>query len=232
MALGLAAMFSAAALHTPPAMAAAVGGPAALSPGNNYQANIGDTFTLDFSNIFAQANSGGTMSSGNSWQFDVAQNIGNVSFSNLGWETTTDSGATWSQVDWSTLDPMGAISGTTSTTPALVASQFPGGTKTISLTLGQATDTLVSAFLPKANYPNLNGVRMVGTVLSGSAPYYTEFSISDVSASTTGAAPQYHNAFQADLYNEVPGPLPVLGAASAFGMARRLRRRVKEAALS
>lgn len=215
--VGLAALMGAATLGAPSAHA--LTGTATLAPGTTYSAPVGTNFSLDFSGIFSDP----LMAAGNTWEFNIGELLGNSSFTNLGWEVSSDGGTTWSQVDWSSLDPVGSTSATT--VPALVASQFPAGTNTISLGLGTPGTTLTSAYLPKSNYPGINGVRMLGTVSGASTPYQTVFSISDLTWNGVDD-PIFNNAYQANL-TDVPGPLPVLGAIGALGMARRLRRRVR-----
>jgi hypothetical protein len=211
----------AAALGAPSAHA--VSGTATLSPGSTVTAPVGSSFDLDFSGIFSDP----LMATGNYWEFNVGSTLGNSSFSNLGWEVSTDNAATWTQVDWSSLDPIGSTTATT--VPALDGSNnFPAGTNTISLGLGAPGTTLTSAYLAKANYTGLTNVRMVGTVSGASTPYLTKFSISDLSWNGVDD-PIFSNAYQASLSN-VPGPLPVVGVIGALGMARRLRRRVRQAA--
>lgn len=224
--LGVATLMGAAALAAPSAHA--LSGTATLSPGPTYSAPVGTNFSLDFSGIFSDTD----MAEGNYWQFDLFQQTGNASYDNLGWEVSTDNGSNWSQVDWSSLDPIGNTTATT--VPGLNATnEFPAGTNTISLGLGSAGTSLVSSLLPKANYTNLSNVRLVGTVSGGSTPYLTSVSISDVlwDGPTGGNDPSFRNSYEANLTSEVPGPLPVLGALSALGMARKLRRRVNGAAL-
>jgi hypothetical protein len=222
--VGLAALMGAATLGAPSAHA--LTGTATLSPGPTYNAPVGTSFSLDFSGIFTDAQ----MAEGSYWGFDLFQQTGNASYSNLGWEVSTDNGTTWSQVDWSTLDPVGNTTATT--VPVLNGSnEFPAGTNTISLGLGSAGTSLVSNLLPKANFSTLNGVRLLGTVSGGSTPYLTSVSISDVLWEGPGGGndPSFRNSYEANLTNDVPGPLPVLGAIGALGMARRLRRRVGQA---
>jgi hypothetical protein len=215
--MGAAALMGAATLSAPSAHA--VSGTATLAPGSTVTAPVGSNFDLDFSGIFTDP----LMAAGNYWEFNIGSVVGNSSFSNLGWEVSTDNATTWNQVDWSTLDPIGSTSATT--TPALDGSNnFPAGTNTISLGLGAPGTTLDSAYLAKANYAGLTNVRIVGTVSGASTPYLTKVSISDLSWNGVDS-PIFNNAYQANLSN-VPGPLPVLGAIGALGMARRLRKRV------
>ena len=219
--LGIATVMGAAALGAPSAHA--LNGTATLSPGPTYNAPVGTNFNLDFSGIFNDA----AMAEGTYWQFDLFQQTGNASYTNLGWEVSTNNGSSWSQVDWSSLDPVGTTTATT--VPALDGlNQFPAGTNTISLGLGAPGTSLVSSLLPKANYSGLTNVRLLGTVSGGSTPYLTSASISDVvwGGPGSGNTPSFRNSYEANL-SQVPGPLPVLGAIGALGMARRLRKKVQ-----
>lgn len=227
-ALGLAALLGAGLLQAPQAQAANVSGTATLAPGPVYNAQVGDSFDLDFSGIFTDP----AMNVGNYWQFQVTELAGNASYANLGWEVQYGNSGTWVQVPWDSLDPMGAT--TSTTVPALDGSNnFPANTNTITLGLNGFGTTLTSGLLAKANYqapnPVVTDVRMVGTVNGATTPYKTTFSISDViwGGPGSGNAPDPRNAYEADLSN-VPGPLPVLGAIGALGMARQLRRRVRQ----
>jgi hypothetical protein len=223
--LGIATLMGAAALSAPSAHA--LTGTGTLSPGTTYNAPVGTNFSLDFSGIFGDA----AMAEGNYWQFDLFQQTGSASYSSLGWEVSSDNGTTWSQVDWSSLDPIGNTTATT--VPALnVSNEFPLGTNTISLGLGAPGTSLVSNLLPKANFSTLNGVRLLGTVSGATTPYLTSVSISDVlwSGPGSGNDPSFRNSYEANLTSDVPGPLPVLGAIGALGMARRLRKRVQGSA--
>jgi hypothetical protein len=66
-------------------------------------------------------------------------------------------------------------------------------------------------------------------VSGASSPYLTSVSISDVvwGGPGSGNDPSFRNSYEANLTSEVPGPLPVLGAIGALGMARRLRKKVQ-----
>ena len=220
--LGIATLMGAAALGAPSAHA--LNGTATLAPGSTYNAPVGTNFDLDFSGIFTDA----AMAVGTYWQFDLFQQTGNASYTNLGWQVSTDNGSNWSQVDWSSLDPIGNTTATT--VPVLDGlNQFPAGTNTISLGLGAPNTSLVSSLLPKAAYSGLTNVRLLGTVSGASSPYLTNVSISDVvwGGPGSGNDPSFRNSYEANLTNEVPGPLPVLGAIGALGMARRLRKKVQ-----
>ena len=220
-AIGVTALMGATVLQGTSAQAANVSGIATLAPGTAIDAVAGDSFSLDFSNIFSDP----LMAVGNYWQFNIGETKGSASFNNLGWEVSTDNGANWGAVDWSNFGPMGASSAVT--VPARDGSNnFPVGTNTINLGLGSPGTTLTSAYLAKTNYPTVTNVRMVGDVAAATTPYLTKFSISDLTWNGVDA-PIYNNAYQASLTHNVPGPLPVLGAVSALAMARRLRRRVQ-----
>lgn len=59
---------------------------------------------------------------------------------------------------------------------------------------------------------------------------YTQVWVRDTfSAPTAGAVNALQNNFMQEKINPVPGPLPLLGAGAAFGISRRIRRRIKGA---
>jgi len=219
----LAALLGAAAMGAPSAHA--LSGTAVLAPGTTYIAPAGTNFSLDFSGIFTDT---ANMGDGNYWEFNIVQTQGNASYTNLGWEISTDNGANWSQVDWQNLDPMGPTGATTN--PAIVGGNFNASSNTIDLGLGSVGTSLTSAYLQKSNYAGVTNVRIVGDVNTASTPYKTKFSISDViwdgSATNT---PVDNNAYQANLA-DVPGPLPLAGVALGLGFSRRLKRRMKTVA--
>lgn len=228
MALGLTALMGSVVIQ-PSGAHAAVSGTASIAPGSNYTAPVGTAFDLDFSGVFTDA----LMNVGNYWQFNIGQIVGNSQFSNLGWEIQTNNSGIWQPVDWSTLDPMGVTTATTAPPLSVVppVNEFPVNTNTIGLGLAGFGTTLDSAYLAKANYPTVTDVRIVGTVDPGTtATYRTKISISDLSWNGV-SAPIYNNAYQASLENTVPGPLPVLGALGALGLARRLRRKVQRVSI-
>jgi hypothetical protein len=54
---------------------------------------------------------------------------------------------------------------------------------------------------------------------------YTQLYVVDTAtANVGGSIDNYQNSFR---QNDVPGPLPLMGAGAAFGFTRKLRRRVK-----
>lgn len=222
-AAGLAALLGAAVLN--PSTAFALSGTATIAPGTTYTAPAGTNFSLDFSGVFTDP----AMQGGSYWQFNIVELTGNASFTNLGWEVSTDNGSNWSAVDWQSLDPMGTPS-TATTTPSRDGSgNFTASSNTISLGLGSPGSSLTSAYLLKSNYTGLTNVRMVGDVNSASSPYKTKFSISDVIWDGGTNTPVDNNAYQANLVNDVPGPLPLMGAGIALGFSRRLKRRMASA---
>jgi hypothetical protein len=198
---------------------------AQLAPGLTYIAPPGTNFSLDFSGIFTDT---ANMGDGNYWEFNIVQTNGNASFTNLGWEVSTDNGANWTQVDWQNLDPMGP-SGATTTPTRDGSGNFTSSSNTIDLGLGSAGTSLTSAYLLKSNYASATNVRMVGDVNTASNPYKTKFSISDVIWDGTSTnTPVDNNAYQVNLA-DVPGPLPLAGAALGLGFSRRLKRRMASA---
>ena len=220
----LAALLGAAALGAPSAHA--LSGTAQLAPGTTYTAPAGTNFSLDFSGIFTDT---ANMGDGNYWEFNIVQTAGNASFTNLGWEISTDNGSNWSPVDWQNLDPMGPSGATTNPTRD-GSGNFTASSNTIDLGLGSVGTSLTSAYLQKSTYAGVTNVRIVGDVNTASTPYKTKFSISDViwDGSSTNT-PVDNNAYQANLAN-VPGPLPLVGAALGLGFSRRLKRRMKTVA--
>lgn len=219
-AAGLAALLGTAALN--PSSAYALSGTATIAPGTTYIAPAGTNFSLDFSGVFTDP----AMNGGSYWQFNIVELTGNASFTNLGWQVSSDNGTTWNPVDWQGLDPMGTPS-TATTTPGRDGSgNFLSSSNTISLGLGAPGSSLTSAYLLKSNYTGLTNVRMVGDVNAASTPYKTKFSISDVIWDGGTNTPVDNNAYQANLVNEVPGPLPLMGVALGLGFSRRLKRRM------
>jgi len=68
---------------------------------------------------------------------------------------------------------------------------------------------------------SVDGAEIEGIPLSGTA-----LSVRDTwEVGQNGALVSFSNTFQQT--NEVPGPLPLLGAGAAFGFSRRLRRRIR-----
>ena len=219
-AAGLAAVLGSLALN--PSSAFALSGTASLAPGTTYTAPVGTNFNLDFSGVFTDPQ----MAGGTYWQFNIVEQLGSSSFANLGWEVSSDNGSSWSPVDWQNLDPMG-IPSTATTVPGRDGSgNFTSSSNTISLGLGTPGSSLTSAYLLKSNYTGLTNVRMVGDVSAASTPYKAKFSISDVIWDGGANTPVDNNAYQANLVNDVPGPLPVMGALAALGFSRRLKRRM------
>ncbi|MCP9932390.1 hypothetical protein KBZ08_00510 [Cyanobium sp. Candia 9D4] len=89
-----------------------------------------------------------------------------------------------------------------------------GGIFTVNVDLQQNRPPAATAFV--------NGLSVPVVVTGGG------FTFQDTSANTTGSY-----SGQVDVSTEnVPGPLPILGAGIAFGYSRRLRKRVKSAAVS
>jgi hypothetical protein len=223
-AAGLAALLGTAALN--PSSAHALSGTAAIAPGTTYNAPVGTNFSLDFSGVFTDP----AMNGGSYWEFNIVELTGNANFTNLGWQISSDNGTTWSPVDWQGLDPMGTPSTATTTPTRDGSGNFTASSNTITLGLGSPGTSLTSAYLPKSSFSGLTNVRMVGDVNAASTPYKTKFSISDVIWDGGPNTPVDNNAYQANLAYEVPGPLPVMGAAVALGFSRRLRRRVSKTA--
>ena len=211
----------------PNAAKADVIGPATLAPGTFYDAPPGTSFELDFTAMLTDFR----MADGNYWQFNVSQKKASAKLTGLKWEVQYNNSGTWVGVDWDQLDPMGAT--TTTTVPGLdLSNNFPGSTSSIDVTLPAPLTSLVSAYLPKSNFPTVTDVKIVGTV-DASTPngYLSEIAVSDISwDGTTQNAPVFNNAYSASLTSEkapAPGPLPLLGAGAAFGFSRRLRSRIK-----
>jgi hypothetical protein len=90
------------------------------------------------------------------------------------------------------------------------------------VTLGANT---VSGVMKKYIYDSEGGT-LLATLTNGQTwtptVLYNYFHIVDEADATTGPIEGYQN-----IYRQVPGPLPILGASAAFGFSRRLRSRVK-----
>lgn len=218
-AAGLAAVLGAAVLN--PTSAHALSGTAALAPGTTYIAPPGTNFSLDFSGVFTDP----AMNVGSYWEFNIVELAGNSSYTNLGWEVSSNNGSTWNPVDWQSLDPMGIPSSATTTPTRDGSGNFTSSSNTISLGLGSPGTSLTSAYLLKSNFTGLTNVRMVGDVNTASSTYKSKFSISDVIWDGGPNTPVDNNAYQANLA-DVPGPLPLMGAGLALGFSRRLKRRM------
>lgn len=180
-------------------------------PGSVFgQVQPGQTFLIDFSSIFSSFPSTG------SWEFNIASlspQVGSsVSYKDLQWESRSSTTSAWTARNWSDFGPFTMTNATFSPSGTLATLNInePGG--------------LVSTKFTKPT--GIDGARIGGTLVSttgtSSNPAQTDFRVS--SYDTIGIS---DGTFASDLQSSVPGPLPVLGALSAFAWSRRLRKRVQ-----
>lgn len=181
-------------------------------PGSVFgQVQPGQSFLIDFSNVFASFPTTG------SWEFNISalnpQAGSNVSYKDLQWESRSSSTATWTARNWSDFGPFTVVNATftPSGTLATLNLNEPGG--------------LVSAMFTKPT--GIDGARIGGTLVATTGtsvdPAQTDFRVS--SFDSVGIA---DGTFASDLQSSsVPGPLPLLGALSAFAWSRNLRKRVQ-----
>jgi hypothetical protein len=214
----------------------------------------GDTFELDFSNIFSA--NGGTLPTDKYYSLQVA-NLNNGSTNTL----------TFSNVEFLVSGAIGGTSFTdqviriwTQDTPAFPYEQGIGsyttggttgtftfgngiGTKNVasqaSFTLtgpvanvGLGTAALINTIpinlLTQAGVTSFTGAKIRGT-FSSSSNLVDSFSVGLAQFGSSFPTAEQPTAVFGNAFNAVPGPLPIIGAGAAFGWSRRLRRRVNKA---
>jgi len=213
------------------------------SPACYDSVKAGDSWEIDLSNIFAQ--NGGSLSVNDFYSLQIANinpsgtlefkdveflvtgAIGSTAFTNQAitvWESGTTAPAfPFGQgvTDYST----NPTSNTFNTVPVSTKASFKLTSPQVNVGLGTAGLINTQAVqLSSAGITSFTGAKIRGKFVNSSNSF-TGFSAglaSFGSVSATGAPTViYGNAF-----NEVPGPLPIVGAGAAFGWSRKLRRRI------
>jgi hypothetical protein len=214
----------------------------------------GDSFEIDLSEVFA-ANSG-SLPLDKFYSLQIANlNTGpsnTLTFSNVEFLITGTTGngpivvfndqpiTIWSTTAPTSPGPLAqglgsyTTSGTSSTFPVIGAVQSQASFTLTGPVTPQVpnigTAALISTFpidLQRAGVSSFTGAKIRGT-FGGSSNSVTAFSAGLAQfASSPFITPQAPSAIYGNAFNvPTPGPLPVLGAGAAFGMSRRLRRRI------
>ncbi len=91
------------------------------------------------------------------------------------------------------------------------------------------SDTPLNTAAPTSGTFSVGDSYLITPFDGANAPDITDFSIIRVGNSATGAGTGVISNFQFVAEYDVPGPLPVVGAAAAFAWSRRLRKRLNSA---
>ena len=92
-----------------------------------------------------------------------------------------------------------------------------------------SSDSPLNATAPTSGTFIIGDSYLINPFDGANAPDIADFSITRVGGSTTGAGTGVISNFQFVAEYDVPGPLPVVGAAAAFAWSRRLRKRLNSA---
>ncbi|MEA5442053.1 hypothetical protein [Cyanobium gracile] len=120
-------------------------------------------------------------------------------------------------------------SANTSATSSVIGSNIPAWTKTLNVSTNDEildiTTTQSQPIIVNSNGPKTFGV----AVQPVSADFISKLIVANLpSNSVQGITDSVTQKF--DDGETVPGPLPILGAGAAFGLSRKLRRRIKQTA--
>jgi hypothetical protein len=228
------------------------------SPACSNPVQAGNTFEIDFSNIFTA--NGGSLPLNKFYSLQIANlntaTANTLSFTNVEFLVSGSFGMTPFANQAITIWDMndGSYAGTTPSFPlaqGLSGYLTSGNNNTFSgrQVSSQATFTLSGPNAP--GWPNLGTAGFINTVaINLQTAGITDFtgakirgtysgSTNDISAFSAGLALfdsdpatvlAAPNLIYGNAFNAVPGPLPIVGAGAAFGWSRRLRRRVKKGA--
>jgi len=224
------------------------------SPGCYDAVNVGDSFAIDFTNLFNSNPSAFSVT--NTYSLQLA-NIGDgtLSFEDVALEITGEYSNTSGSGTFNTLTPISIWTELTAS-PAFLQPTgqgftnyspqgsgsvfFPGGptaynAANFNLTSPQGFPNqfntpaglinTAAIQLSSVGVTNFTSARIVGK-LTGATTASTAFSAGLGIFTTNNPSSGVPNLVYGNAYNAVPGPLPVLGAGAAFGMSRKLRRRI------
>jgi hypothetical protein len=260
---GLAAMASVAMGVVQPAQAAscqAINSTSILSgvipsPGCYDAVNVGDSFAIDFTNLFNSNPSAFEVT--NTFSLQLA-NIGNgvLNFEDVALEITGNYSNATGSGTFNTLTPISIWTNTNASNPAFRptgqgftnyvpqgsgSTFFPGGPTAFNaanfdLTSPQAFPNqfntpaglinTAAIRLTNVGVESFTSARIVGKLTGASNPASIAFSAGLGIFTTNSPSSGVPNLVYGNAFNAVPGPLPVVGAGAAFGWSRKLRRRI------
>lgn len=218
------------------------------SGGCSQAINPGDTFSIDFTNVFNPTD----FALDNTYSLQVANiGTGTLDFEDVQLEITGAFSNSSGSGNFSTLTPISIWTdsgsfgptgqGLTNYIPSVSGGPFfPGGPTAYKKAAFSLTSPvtgwppfgvpagLINTFalkLSDVGVTSFTSARITGLLKSTSSP--GAFSAGLGIFTTNNPATQSPNLIYGNAFN-VPGPLPIVGAGAAFGWSRRLRRRVKK----